>query len=156
MKKIRITISLMVFVLMGISAQEKENTIFQLGPEMVRVYDYEGESKIKPKGITLVSVFEDDYSLKLTNEVYKVNLFFARSKKEQVEKAVLKVMDGENASGKYDTMVWKKTSRSKIPMYEVYLVRNKLKIRINRELMDKEAYGVINQLGEEFLKAIRS
>ncbi len=155
MRKSTSTIMLLIVATIGLFAQKKEQDekfTFHLSPEMVKVYDHESATT----GFTLIDVFEDEYNLKLTKKLYKVRLKFAADKMPEVQKLVSEILDGNKESSGYETMVWKKTTSPKRPMYEVELNDNKLKIKVYRKEMNAQAYQVINDLGEAFLRKINS
>lgn len=141
-----------VLTIANVFAQQKKEVAFQLSSEAVKVYDYESSTK----GVSYEYQFEDDYTIKLTNKAYKINLFFEKDEIEAVQKAVSKVFDGSTTSSGFKTMVWKKTSQEGKPSYQVELKDNKLRIEVMRKHMDDEAYRTLNHLGEEFIRVINS
>lgn len=151
MKNLVIAISLILATFTTITAQEKEN-VFHVGSDSVKVYDYESETD----GFILVDVFEDRYNLKLTNRLYKIRLSYPQDKAKQVQLLISSIMDGDNPSDGFETMVWKKNKEAKKPMYQVHLEEGKLKIRIYRKQMDEEGYALLTNLGKAFLKEINS
>lgn len=155
MKNLIVTFLLVVATITGNYAQEQKKTSFYLSPETVEVYDFETSTK-STKGTRFQYEFEDDYKVKLTNKVYKIQLFIEESKSKAAQKAVSKILDGDDASIGYGKMVWKKTNQDGKPMYEVELKGNKLKIELIREQMNEEAYETLNALGKEFIKRANS
>lgn len=151
MKNIKITICLLCIGLTTLTAQEKEPK-FNLSAEEVAVYDY----TVSAKGAQFDYQFEDDYTLKLTNKVYKIKLFFEKSKTATVQRALSKIMDGDAATAGFDKMVWKKTLANGKPIYEIALKDNHLLIHIKRKQMDDQAYERLTSLGRQFLKVIHS
>ncbi|MDB4292918.1 hypothetical protein N9954_05870 [Maribacter sp.] len=151
MKNLILTIGLTLVVFSSVMAQQKEDT-FLIAPEMVQIYGYEAATK----GSLYEYEFEDDYTVKLTNKVYKINLFFNNNMKEVVQKAVSKILDGEDVSSGYENMVWKRTAQNGKRMYEVELKDSKLYIQVIRKHMNSEGYETLNKLGKAFLKEINS
>ena len=146
---------LLIATTLGLFAQNKEQDVkftFHLSPEIVEVYDY----KSATTGFTLIDVFEDEYNLKLTKKLYKVRLKFDADNTEEVQRLVSEILEGNKESLGYKTMVWKKTTSSKRPIYEVELANNKLRIKIYRKEMNAQAYRLINDLGKAFLQKINS
>lgn len=155
MKNLHVTILLVVATISGNYAQEQKKTNFYLSPETVEVYDFEAGTK-STKGSRFQYEFEDEYTVKLTNKVYKIQLFFEESKSKVAQKAVSKILDGDDASMGYEKMVWKKTNQNRKPVYTVELKDNKLKIEIIREQMNDEAYDILNALGKELINKTNS
>lgn len=152
MKKLKITLCLLILAITGIYAQQEKTHTFLLGPESVKLYEFEASTK----GSHFEYEFEDDYNIKLTNKAYKISLFFEAAEMEAVQKVVSKVLDGKDFNYGFATMVWKKTSKNGKPMYKVELKDNKLRIEIFRKQMNAETYAILNNLGQEFIKEINS
>ncbi|MFK7811969.1 MAG: hypothetical protein AB8B59_05710 [Maribacter sp.] len=152
MKNLKITLCLLILTITGIYAQELKTNTFLLSPEKVKLYEFETSTK----GAHFEYEFEDDYTIKLTNKVYKINLYFKEGDREVVQKTVSKILDGKDTSKGFKTMVWKKTTQSGKPLYLVELKENKLRIEVVRKQMDAEAYKTLNSLGQEFIKKINS
>ena len=151
MKKVLITIVYMVLAIPAIFSQEIDEKLrFHLAPESVIVYGSESETK----GFTLIDEFEDNYSFKLTNKLYKVNLFFDLGKKETLRHVITKILDTIDSSENPKQLIWKKTNVKRKPVYTIELAERKIKIRLYRKRMDTETYGIINQLGKRILEEI--
>ena len=150
MKIKKITLCLLILAITGIYAQEKNTNTFLLSPEKVRLYEYEAATN----GPHFSYRIEDDYTIRLTNKVYKISLFFKVTDREAAQKAVSKVLVGKDTSSGFDTMVWKKTSQNGKQMYKVELKDSKLRIEVFRKQMNTEAYTLLNNLGQEFIKEI--
>lgn len=155
MKSLKITLFLVFAAMTGNYAQEQKEINFHLSPETVEVYDFETSTKSN-KGSRFQYEFEDDYTVKLTNKVYKIQLFYKAAKSETIQKGVSKILDGSDTSIGYEKMVWKKTNQSGKAIYEVELKDNKLRIEVIREQMNDEAYDTLNALGQEFIKNANS
>lgn len=152
MKNLKIILCFLILTITGMYAQEEKTNTFLLGPEEVKLYEFEASTK----GSHFEYQFEDDYTVKLTKKVYKISLFFEATDKEAVQKAVSKVLDGNDAASGFETMVWKKTSQNGKPIYKVELKDNKLRIEVFRKQMNTETYATLNILGQEFIKEIKS
>ncbi len=150
MKNLKLTLSLIILSIMGVFAQQEKKGTFFLSPETVKIYDFDASTK----GVQYEYQFEDDYTVKLTNKAYKINLFFEEGQIEAVQKAVSKILDGSNTSSGFKTMVWKETTQDGNPMYKVELKNNKLRIEVTRKNSDDEVYKTLSYLGQEFIKAI--
>lgn len=150
MKNLKFTLGLILLVITGVFAQEEKNQVFYLSHETVKIYDFDASTK----GVTYEYQFEDDYTVKLTNKAYKINLFFEHGQLEAVQKVVAKVLEGNDVSSGYDKMVWKKTAQNGKLKYKVELKDDKLRIEIARKNSDDEVYEVLNHLGQEFIKTI--
>ena len=153
MKNLKITLLLVTLSITGsIYAQKNKINTFLLSPEKVKLYEFEASTK----GSHFEYELEDDYTVKLTNKVYKISLFFEAADSDTVQNTVSSVLDGKDISKGFETMVWKKTSSNGKPMYKVELKNNKLRIEIFRRHMNSEAYVLLNNLGQEFIKKINS
>ena len=133
-------------------SQQEKNDSFFLSPESVKIYDF----KTSTKGVHYEYQFEDDYTVKLTNKVYKINLFFDEGQIDAIQKVVSKVLDGNNAFSGFKTMVWKKTAPDGKLAYRVEVKNSKLRIEVTRKNSDSEVYKILSQLGQEFIKSIHS
>jgi len=154
MKNLKITLCLLISAITGIYAQEKSKTNFFLSAETVEVYDFEASTK-STKGKSFQYEFEDDYTVKLTNKVYRIRLFFDDVKNVKAKEAISEILDGEVITG-YKKMVWKKTNQKGKQMYEIELKDNKLKIEVIREQMNTEGYNTLNRLGQKFIEETNS
>lgn len=155
MKNLKITLCLVIATITGVYAQKVKKTSFLLSPEEVEVYNFEASTK-STNGAHFEYEFEDDYSVKLTNKVYKISLFFNKTKTEAAQKAISRILDGKNTSSGFEKMVWKKKTLNGKLMYEIELKNNKLKIELIRKQMNVEAYDLLNALGREFIAEINS
>jgi hypothetical protein len=126
----------------------EDTLIFNLAPESVTVYGSTSDTK----GFTLIDEFDDHYSLKLTNKLYKVNLFFEMGKKEALNNIITRILGNKESPDKQ--MIWIKTNANKKLIYTIELAELKLKIKIYRKKMDASTYTTLNQLGNEILKEI--
>ena len=133
-------------------SQQEKNDSFFLSPESVKIYDF----KTSTKGVHYEYQFEDDYTVKLTNKVYKINLFFDEGQIDAIQKVVSKVLDGNNTFSGFKTMVWKKTAPDGKLAYRVEVKNSKLRIEVTRKNSDSEVYKILSQLGQEFIKSIHS
>lgn len=140
--------------IVGVFAQDEEEKEhqFHLSAESVNVYGFEADTK----GSRFEYEFEDDYSLKITNKVYKVALFFEKSQKEAVQKVVSTMLDDGDTTTGFEKMSWKKTTKEGKPMHEVKVEEGKLKITVYRKQIDTTGFAVINKLGKAFLKEINN
>ena len=153
MKKVLITIVYIVLAIPAIFSRENaEKPRFHLAPESVIVYGNASDTK----GFTLIDEFEDNYSLKLTNKLYKVNLFFDLEKKETLRNVIKKILDTIDSTENPKQLIWKETNVRKKPIYTIELADRKLKFRIYRKRMDTETYGIINHLGKRILEEINN
>ncbi len=134
------------------SQVKEEQLIFHLAPESVTIYGSTSDTK----GFTLIDEFDDHYSLKLTNKLYKVNLFFDTGKREALNNIITRVLDTSEWPEGQKQMIWKKTNAKKKPVYTFELADRKLKIKIYRKNMDASTFTAINQLGNEILKEINN
>ncbi|QCX01747.1 hypothetical protein FGM00_17095 [Aggregatimonas sangjinii] len=151
MNYFKITLFFVLVTIADMSAQTKDNT-FKIGPENVKVYSFEAATK----GSLVEYEFEDAYTVKLTNKVYKINLLFEASKSEQLQQVVSRILEGTDASSGYGKMVWTRTASKGKPMYTIELKDNKLKIEVFRKRMDAEAYHMLNTLGQESITVINN
>lgn len=151
MNYLKITLFFVLATSAGMSAQTNENR-FEIGPENVKVYAFEAATK----GSLVEYEFEDAYTVKLTNKVYKINLLFEASKSEQLQRVVSSILEGTDAPSGYGKMVWTRAASKGKPMYTIELKDNKLKIEVFRKRMDAEAYHMLNTLGQESIAAINS
>jgi len=152
MKNLKIALCIAIMAITGIFAQQEKDHNFLLSPEMVRVYDFEASTN----GVHYEYQFEDDYTIKLTNKTYKINLFFKENQVGAVQKVVSKVLDGKDTTSGFKTMVWKKTTQEGKPTYKVELKDNKLRIELTRKNSDDKVYTTLSNLGQEFIKVINS
>lgn len=150
MKNLKVTLCMAVMAIYGVFAQQNNTDTFLLSPEAVKIYDFEASTK----GMHYEYQFEDDYTVKLTNKAYKINLFFEKGRIEAVQNVVSSILDGSNTSSGFETMVWKKTAQDGKPAYKVEIKNDKLRIEITRKNSDDEVYETLNQLGQEFIKTI--
>lgn len=148
MKTIKITLYILCLGLTTLTAQEEPK--FKISAEALELYD----DMITTTGLRFEYQVEDEYTLKLTNTIYKIKLFYEEEKKEAVQLALSKIMDGNAATTGFDKMVWKKTLANGKPVYEVELKDNQLRIHIKRKEMDDEAYEKLTSLGQRFLETI--
>ena len=152
MKSLKITLCVAVFAIAGAFAQQQKNDMFLLSSEAVKIYDFEASTK----GAHYEYQFEDDYTVKLTNKTYKINLFFEEGQIETVQKVVSRVLDGNSTSSGFKTMIWKETTQDGKPTYKVELKGDKLRIEVTRKNSDDDVYKTLSDLGQEFIKAINS
>lgn len=152
MKNLKFTLCLAIFVAFNAFAQQENNQAFLLSPQAVKIYDFEASTK----GVHYEYQFEDDYTVKLTNKAYKISLFFPKGKIETVQKVVANVLEGNNTSSGFTSMIWKKTNQDGKAKYKIEVKDDKLRIEIIRKNSDAEVYETLNKLGQEFIKAINS
>ncbi|TMM58827.1 hypothetical protein FEE95_05190 [Maribacter algarum] len=152
MKNLKITICMTVLAIASVFSQEEENYSFLLSSESVEIYDF----KASMKGAHYEYQFEDVYTVKLTNKVYKINLFFDEGQIDKIQKVVSKVLDVDTISSGFQTMVWKKTAPDGKLAYKVEVKKNKLRIEVTRKNSDSQVYNLLSQLGQEFIKSINS
>lgn len=152
MKNLIITFCMAVLAITGVLAQQEKNKSFLLSNEAVKIYGFEASTK----GVSYEYQFEDNYTVKLTNKVYKINLFFEEGQIEAVQRVVSEVLDGNNTSSGFKTMVWKETAQDGKSKYKVEIKNNKLRIELIRKNSDDEVYETLNHLGQEFIKTINS
>ncbi len=154
MKHIAITIMVVFGSMIGVFAQDDHTTenLFYLSADMVNVYGFEADTK----GSRFEYQFEDDYTLKITNKVYKVALFFDQDQREAVQKLVSSVMGNGEATSGFEQMSWKKTAENGKTMHEVKVEDKKLKITVFRKQIDVAGFAEINELGKAFLKEINN
>jgi hypothetical protein len=151
MKKLLLTLVSLSTTLSTLYSQNIEDTlIFHLAPESVTVYGSTSDTK----GFTLIDEFDDHYSLKLTNKLYKVNLFFDMDKKVALKNIIIRILGNEESRDDQKKMIWIKTNINKKPIYTIELAELKLKIKIYRKKIDASTYATLNQLGNEILKEI--
>ena len=134
------------------SQEKEEKNRFYLTPESVIVFGSESDTK----GFTLIDEFDDNFSLKLTNNLYKVNLFFDMEKKEVIRNVITKILDTKDSLEDPKQIFWKKTNDKKKPVYTIELAERKLKIKVYRKHMDTYHYATINRLGENILEEINN
>lgn len=154
MKNLRIIVLLVIAAITSSYAQEQKKNSFLLSADTVEVYDFETSTK-STKGTRFQYEFEDDYTVKLTNKMYKIQLFFDAANSKAIQTTISKILDGEAVTG-YKKMVWKKTNQNGKQMYEIELKDNKLKIEVTREQINTEGYNTLNELGQKFIKEINS
>lgn len=151
MKKLLLALIILCTTMSILYSQNMEDTlIFHLAPESVTVYGSSSDTK----GFTFIDEFDDHYSLKLTNKVYKVNLFFDKNKKEALNNTITRILGNKESRDDQKKMIWIKTNSNNKPIYTIGLEELKLKIKIYRKKMDASTYTTINQLGNEILKEI--
>ncbi|MGB5436239.1 MAG: hypothetical protein WBM98_10150 [Maribacter sp.] len=150
-KKILLALVLICIMLPKIYSQAKEDSrVFLLTPDSVTVYGSVSDTK----GFTLIDEFDDHYSLKLTNRLYKVNLFFPKDRKEALNTIVTRILGaGESLKNQ---KIWKKANSNKKPEYTIAMTDGKVKIRIYRKQMDAETYASLNELGGTILEEINN
>ena len=150
-KKILLALVLICITFPKIFSQDKEDShVFLLTPNSVTVYGSVSDTK----GFTLIDEFDDHYSLKLTNKLYKVNLFFPKNKKGALNTILTRILGtGESLKNQKS---WKKANINKKPEYTIALTDRKVKIRIYRKQIDTETYAILNELGETLLKEINN
>lgn len=151
MKTIKITMYILCLGLTTLTAQE-EAPKFKISAEALELFD----DTITTTGLRFEYQVEDEYTLKLTNNIYRIKLFFEERKKEAVQIALSKIMDDNTTTTGFDRMVWKKTRANGKPVYEVELKDNQLLFHIRRKEMDDETYKRLTSLGQEFLVTINS
>ena len=153
MKKLLLPLIFLCTTMSILYSQNMEDTqIFHLAPESVTVYGSSSDTK----GFTLIDEFDDHYSLKLTNKLYKVNLFFEMDKKEALNSTITRILGNKESRDDQKKMIWIKTNSNKKPIYTIELAEPKLKIKMYRKKMDADTFVVINQLGNEILKEINN
>jgi len=155
MKNLKITVLLIIAVITSTYAQEQKKVNFLLAPKTVEVYDFK-EQTVATNGTHFTYEFEDDYTVKLTNKMYKIQLFFEDAKSIDAQKAVAKFLDGTDTKMGYKKMVWKKTNQNGNQMYKIELKDKKLKIEIFRAYMDANAYAMLSNLGKKFIEVTNS
>ena len=152
MKNLKTTLCITMLALVSVFGQQEKDDIFILSPEEVKIYDFNTSTS----GLHYEYQFEDDYAVKVTNKVYKINLFFNEDQTEIVQETVSKILEGHNNSSGFKDMVWKKTDIEGQPVYKVEVRSKKLRIEAVRQRMDFRSYRALNHLGQEVINAISS